>query len=254
MIIRQTLILAIVCFAMQDGISQVAIAKPALSNPGAAIKDLSIKRNVIIQDVTYFTKLNLEPGPGHCHCQLSPSLAFEGKRDDAANVQLEWKAFNEPAISGYRIERAFDKPEHFETIGYLPPEKGDLQQKKYTLPDENKYSGITYYRLTQWKTKAGEMLQADTVAIKGLSVPGKLQIYPNPARSVVMLVAEMDTPGMGQLQVVDAGNRILLQRKQNWQKGANTVSIPVSSMASGMYMVQITGSNGQPLTRKFIKL
>ena len=78
---------------------------------------------------------------------------------------------------------------------------------------------------------------------------GSGKLYPNPARTVVYYEDNLNDIEKGIIQLQDISGRNL--KEYNLKSGANIITIPVSDLAKGMYMVKIRITNRDD---KMIKL
>lgn len=135
------------------------------------------------------------------------------------------------------------------TVGSISPPSGQPLQKSYldfnTSWPENSweisepaiYYQAAYVRLLANRVKANEVLSSGTGNLSGRS---PIRIYPNPSQQVIGI--ESDTPIIS-LQVFS------LAGKQVETKLTDTAQLDISSLASGVYLLKVNGSQ----TIKFVK-
>ena len=97
----------------------------------------------------------------------------------------------------------------------------------------------------------GHKTEKTGVAAKDLPVAG-ITIVPNPVHDVLRVRFSAALTGTVQMQISDANGTIWLQ-KNTVVAGSQTISVPVSNLASGMYYLKLV-TEKQVYTAKWIKL
>lgn len=79
-------------------------------------------------------------------------------------------------------------------------------------------------------------------------------VYPNPANNTVNLKLTSETSHDIQIRLMDMNGKVVGGvQKSNVQKGTNTVSVDISSMKPGTYLIQVTGTGVKAQSFKLIK-
>lgn len=76
-----------------------------------------------------------------------------------------------------------------------------------------------------------------------------MNMYPNPAAKELNLSFHKNAASVSTVSVTDIYGKLLLEKQSD---GADTMTLDVSAMASGVYFVKISG-NGKSVVRKFIR-
>jgi endoglucanase len=86
------------------------------------------------------------------------------------------------------------------------------------------------------------------------TIPGSLQVYPNPVQDVIRLQVNNDYTGKYQVQVINMNGVIVKEFTMNKNvKGIQQSNIPVGELQKGAYILKtITGKNSE--TKQIIKL
>jgi hypothetical protein len=93
-------------------------------------------------------------------------------------------------------------------------------------------------------TKPKNITQSEIITRKDIFVPGKIQIYPNPANNQFTLQFGKIPTGNYNIEMTNATGQIVMQRAVNVQSEDQVETIPIkSSYARGVYLVKISGSN-----------
>lgn len=80
------------------------------------------------------------------------------------------------------------------------------------------------------------------------SAESSLQVYPNPAKDIVNLV--MENYSLNNVSIIGIDGKTLINQKVN-QPGSN-YSLDISSLPSGIYIINIATTNGKTVTKKLI--
>ncbi|MBR1767020.1 MAG: choice-of-anchor J domain-containing protein [Bacteroidales bacterium] len=89
----------------------------------------------------------------------------------------------------------------------------------------------------------------DNLGINGVDAESALNVYPNPASTMVSVSAE-GIEGNATVQVVDLNGRVMMQQQGN---GAQSFRFDVSSLARGAYFVRLTGENASAVRKLIVK-
>jgi hypothetical protein len=119
-----------------------------------------------------------------CQSVVLPVTGMElaGVRINKEKVKLNWKTYTEINNSGFDVERTFDINGIFSATGFVAGSVNISSEKNYEFVDDNKYEGITYYRLKQIDLN-GSFRYSNIVAVKGYTNEIGIKPYPNPARA-----------------------------------------------------------------------
>jgi hypothetical protein len=65
----------------------------------------------------------------------------------------------------------------------------------------------------------------------------------------------VEAPGADKLNITitDMNGRVISQSVNQVDRGNNTISLPVSQLGSGMYIIRFTNQAGEVTTQRFIK-
>lgn len=75
-----------------------------------------------------------------------------------------------------------------------------------------------------------------------------MSISPNPARSVIHLRVDAPLPHWSEIRVNILGSDGVVQLSMPFVLSSQTMDIPVSSLSSGIYFLQLTDPAGQVLS------
>ena len=150
---------------------------------------------------------------------------------------LEWNAQEETGLSHFEIERSSDGAQ-FSTIGSVAAAAYTTVPGQYTFSDLQPLKGLNYYRLA--------MVDEDgTVAYSGIrtvnfggSSDVTVSVYPNPATDLLNL-ALTHVDGTVNIRLFNSIGGIVRMMTTT----SASVQVPVSDLAKGVYIIEITGTN-----------
>ncbi len=96
---------------------------------------------------------------------------------------------------------------------------------------------------TQWPTTTKDFEQA---------AANRLNIYPNPVNTVATINYNATKAGEGMIKVTSLNGRVIKSTFADLQIGENKLSVDLSTLSKGVYMVSLSSSNGV-VTSKVVK-
>jgi hypothetical protein len=168
-------------------------------------------------------------------------LAFTAQEQSNHTVLLQWTTATEINNKGFSVQRSGDG-DNFAAISFvnsLATNGGNSSVPlNYSYTDKSPLSGISYYRLVQTDldgiTHVSKLLQVNLSSTMGAKV------YPNPAKTLLNVVVPADVTDVT-YKLIDADGKIALKGAVANQNG--TIQIPITSVASGIYFLQVTTNN-----------
>lgn len=89
-----------------------------------------------------------------------------------------------------------------------------------------------------WETKlVRPMTPANTSTLT--DIPLQLQLYPNPAHDVLVLISEVEVASSAHWEIVDLLGRVIRQENIFLSRGKSSNPIPIAEVASGEYLLRI---------------
>ena len=215
--------------------------------PQLQVAPLAIASN---QTITGITDCGCQAG-----CGLLPvdMLSFEGRRESTVLVKLNWKTSNEVQNKGFEVQRSLGTANNFEPIAFVPAKLQGGFVNEYELPDNNDYSGISYYRLQQVDLD-GNSHFSDVVAVKGYGTASSLALYPNPVKDKLTATIFSTRKTTAVLQLTDATQQLLYSATLPLNKGLNSINVPAEKLVGGLYFVRVITAGKEVMPGKFIKL
>lgn len=154
---------------------------------------------------------------------------------------LQWNVRNEDAIKNYVLERSTDNL-NFTTIGTVPAYNSGDHNYSFTDFNAAQLAQTVYYRLKVIHADAVEKYTQSTAVKFGRKVNGIVQLFPNPAQNKTSLLLNATVDELVKLKIVDNTGRIVMTRSLQIIKGRNNVDLDISSLPSGFYYIEITGT------------
>ena len=175
---------------------------------------------------------------------------FNGVNANGLN-SLNWSAVCTSPNVTFEVERSFDGAS-FTSINTIP---ATMQRcsSPFDFVDNNKVSGIAYYRIKIIDYN-GKISYTAVVKITSQITDMKLVgVYPNPVINTASFNFSASKKDNVQLSIINFEGRILQSRSVTIQPGSSNISVDVTSLAKGTYLVKAVFSDGQSTVLKFVK-
>jgi photosystem II stability/assembly factor-like uncharacterized protein len=187
---------------------------------------------------------------------LSPQLLFLTSftgRLQGRNALLEWRTQNEEGLLHYELERSTNNKD-FSLINtqQATNSNGTFYYKYEDLdfPDLAANFGNVYYRL-KLVSEDNSFAYSDTVKLTARD----MYIYPVPAADVINLhVQGVTEAAKYRILLVDVSGRQYSIQQYNVPTGQTTITMPITRLTSGMYIMLVETRPGDIRKFKFIKL
>ena len=177
-------------------------------------------------------------------------LDFSGKLLNKT-AALNWKTDNEINTLSFDIERSKDA-RNFTTVGNVPA-ANTSGVHVYNFIDANISSlgsPVVYYRL---KTK--DINNSFTYSnIVPIAIAGKetVSIYPNPVINKADIIINLSNAENIVANIFDNTGKLIKTEQWNLASGSNAISIDLSSIAKGVYYLQLKGNRTNE-RKRFVK-
>jgi uncharacterized repeat protein (TIGR01451 family) len=169
--------------------------------------------------------------------------AFTASAVGNRDAQLDWTTASEVNSAYFDIERSFDGTS-FTKVGQLAAKGTSSSSTPYALLDKGVASlattGTVYYRLKQVDLDGKAAYSpVRTVSFTKAAV-ASLSLFPNPAQTTTSLdLRQLPAGGSYQVSLLDATGRVVRTLTLG---GGQLQSLEVSSLATGSYIVLVTGT------------
>ena len=71
----------------------------------------------------------------------------------------------------------------------------------------------------------------------------QVSVYPNPSYADVNLYLKMKAADAVKIEILDVTGKIVYSTKENVSSGANTLTLQPGTIASGVYMIRVSGTD-----------
>lgn len=180
------------------------------------------------------------------------TLQLAGDRNNSEDVGLHWETTNGDDNELFYVQRSLGDTLHFERINVVWATQKSVGENKYSLPDNNTYDGVSYYRL-QLLLSNGSLLYSNTAPIKGYDNV-VFALYPNPVLNKLILTLSSKAEGMASTNIFDAAGKAVYQRSIFINKGSTLQELDVTPFAKGIFTLKVLMPDKQIRVRKFIKM
>ena len=166
-------------------------------------------------------------------------ISFTAQPNDA-NVDLNWVVGDNQEASSYEVDRSADGV-NFAKIAVLPNE---ADQTSYSFVDANPGAGTHYYRVLE-TDENGQSIYSKVVSATMGAGDFSVAVLNNPAVGKTDAQLQINAGGSGVAYIElwsVGGSRISLQQ-QAIGTGTTTISVPMSNLAPGSYVVKVMVNN-----------
>ncbi|MCE7060305.1 CotH kinase family protein [Dyadobacter sp. CY343] len=161
-------------------------------------------------------------------------------------VAVTWVTSSELNNHHFEVERSADA-KNWLLLKSVPGNGTSSQPKRYGIADELPLGGRSYYRLKQIDYDQTYMY-SNLVSVNRPQ-PEAATLYPNPVKSVLRIILPQPCDASS-YSITDIAGR---KRKAGKISNCDALAIPVETLGSGLYMVQITMKTGTISRLKFLK-
>lgn len=162
-------------------------------------------------------------------------IDFQVNAKDAGDVLLQWTTASEKNNLGFDIEMKHESDTDFQKAGFMYGRGTTTEKSTYDFLIRNLKEGRWYFRLKQMDSD-GKM-EYSPVRNLEIRAPFSIQVFPNPARNVLNVVAYSDKETLLSFELANQlGQRFpLLESEQSLQRGYNNLQFDVSTFPAGIY-------------------
>ena len=164
-------------------------------------------------------------------------------------VAVSWTTANEINADYYTVERS-GNGSAFTPLQTIAAKGNSAGTQTYTTTDASPMPGTSYYRLKEMDKNGAVTYSA--VATVVFSGAGTFVISPNPVVSNIRALVQSGAAGKAILQVSDMAGKLLFTQSIMVNEGMNTITLPVSSLMKGVYVMKMI-QNNRVQSVKFVK-
>jgi hypothetical protein len=188
--------------------------------------------------ITSFSPFGVSSQPGGV---LPVELTAFGAQRTGASVRCTWSTASEQNSRNFSVERSLDG-KTFTTLGSVPAAGSSVTPRSYAFLDAQPTSALAYYRLRQFDLD-GKQAFSNVVVVAGTASTDFTTAAPNPTNGPLDIAAE----GITQASVLNVLGGTMLTRQL--AAPAAHISLDLSSLPAGVYLVRLTTVNGPQVVR-----
>jgi hypothetical protein len=166
-------------------------------------------------------------------------ISFVAKRL-GKDIPISWKVAEAINIAGFDLERSFDG-----TSFSLLNNKAIGNSNEYSFKDNHPQKA--WYRV-KVNEADGSSWYSWIESVNAL--PLNVNIYPNPTANKINIVYTVNETGIKTLKLIDVQGRTMVIRSINTQLGNNIISIDISSLTNGTYLLTGLTENGNIIIKQ----
>jgi hypothetical protein len=207
-----------------------AIPELTRNDTGVYVVKMNVNAGCYVREVSY--RLT-----GTCVMLEVNSIVLSGRKI-AKTGELNFVVTGERRIKGYEIERSVYPDKGFVQIGKLDPQSGSLRSvANYRFVDQGPSSGRNFYRIRVVDLD-GRIQYSNVIDLTWFD--GGVKLYPNPARQAATVSIQQAQPEEITIQLLSSSGQMVYQQRLVGGRQL-MVTIPRMNLASGLYMVRISG-------------
>lgn len=188
-------------------------------------------------------------GGSGCVSILPIDLISFNAKVEGDRVKTNWSTASELNNDYFTVQKSRNGQD-FEELGTIPGAGNSNAQLDYGFYDNAPHPGLSYYRLKQTDFD-GQTSYSGIVPVQVDGV-GDIVVYPNPVRDILN-VQLSSSEFAAKVEVIDPHGRFV-HVESKLQASANKVlQLETGLFPPGVYLVRVTGSNGQVQSRRFLK-
>jgi hypothetical protein len=159
---------------------------------------------------------------------------------NGGNVDLNWVVGDNQEASGYEVDRSSDGV-NFTKIAVLP---NNADQTNYSFVDAGAGSGTHYYRILE-TDENGQSIYSKVVSATIVAGDFSVAVLNNPAvgKTDAQLQINAVSSGVAYIELWSVGGSRISLQQQAIGTGTTTISVPMSNLAPGSYVVKVMVNN-----------
>jgi predicted esterase len=169
---------------------------------------------------------------------LGVNLRYFKASNTSGITQLSWATDREVGNDYFVIERSEDGTS-FTAIGTIKGLQQSTSLKEYSLTDDRAANGIVYYRIRQVSID-GKSSYLQTVTITGTGYGNGVHYFPNPVKNNFTIQVKEKHTGLMKINLYSLDGRLIKQKQLLKQDEHISMSVDMSDVKRGVYMLEVT--------------
>ncbi len=175
---------------------------------------------------------------------------FTGQVKEQENV-LNWETQTEKNVAWHIVERSADS-QNWLGIGQIAGKGNSEVATRYSLTDRLPLTRA-YYRLRSVDADGQSSLSKTIVLTRPDKTWGISMVYPSPASNQVTVQFNTTQEEQVFLRITDISGRLILQQAVEATNGSNSLTVIVSSLPAGLYLVSLHNDTTASEGMRFVK-
>ncbi len=167
------------------------------------------------------------------------------------SVKINWQTRQEANTMRFIVQRSNNGTD-WNDIAELPAMGNTSTTTDYSYTDMQAPARLNYYRILQEDIDGRRTFSP--IMRSSCENTDALLVYPNPASNTVWISFSSQSTEKIRLMLYDNKGALVKQQLETMQVGANLVELPLNNLASGIYHLVVTDSEGNTRSRKIEKL
>lgn len=168
---------------------------------------------------------------------------------ETGQVQLNWLAYAAANVKSFTIEYSQDGVNYSKAGQVTVADDNVVTQYQYT--HYTNLTGTLYYRIRETDLN-GAVYYSNLVTVK-IGASFVTQVFPNPFTNSLQVNLLLQKAGTIQVQLFDAGGRMLRKVEKQGQAGVNAIVVSdLQTLLPGVYMARVTAGD-QVVFQKLVK-
>jgi hypothetical protein len=163
-------------------------------------------------------------------------------------TQLQWHTGTESGMDRFEVERSTDGTKWTKLSSVKTTNSSNGASYSY---DDNNASASAMYRLKIF-SQSGTFVYSPVFRGGCADIAMPLAVYPNPSSREAIARLSVRESSTAVIKIVDNAGKIVFTANWKLQAGINAFNLPVASIASGTYFIQVT-TGGSTLQTTLLK-
>jgi hypothetical protein len=167
-------------------------------------------------------------------------ISFNAKCE-GSKILISWKTAQEQNSSHYDVEESADGV-HWTVIGTQIAAGSSSSDNSYSFTVNNPLQN-SFYRVAEYDLDG--RVNYTGIIQSSCNTPDVFRLWPNPTRDKVVVNLVTDHESQAMVKIFDSKGSLVKEQRTNVVQGSNQFTVDLTSLASGIYQVQVNWNNGQ---------
>jgi parallel beta-helix repeat protein len=179
----------------------------------------------------------------------STTLSIANDPVRTGSAALQWSTPNEINVASYQVQSSTDGV-NFRSYTSVDAKCNDSSDCSYSLPVTQSPHQIVYYRVQAISADSSTRM---TNIVQSKLEPGQISLFPNPANDLINIsYFSPNAQNSSYVVIYDMSGKALMKKAIVVQEGLNTMAVPLSYMANGVYLLVLENQHETVVSKRFI--